>query len=227
MSCHLFAAEVVAAVSCSRACMSQLELRFFFDNEDHVGRWVAKLGFGDATLLQTARVRSAWSAVRLYFQQAEQDRSKVTLADLDSILGDSELRDFKTAFWQRYKLRFPAEVHPSDMVVSRVSRELSKRMLCVFNICEVKNLQFQLTTVQKKRKLGDNLYTEETETDEHVSKDAETYLDKLYILMLAYAIAGAAPFAGVGPNQGEDLGSQLYGLCGGPARCGLGVLVPS
>ena len=70
-------------------------------------------------------------------------------------------------------------------------------MLCVFNIWKVKNLQFQLTTVQKKRKLGDNLYTEETETDEHVSKDAETYLDKLYILMFACAIAGAAPLAGV------------------------------
>ena len=113
------------------------ELRFFFDSEDHVGRWVSKLGLGDATLLQTARVRRAWSAVRLYLQQAEQDRSKVALADLDSILGDSELRDVKTAFWQRYKMRFPAEVHPSDMAVSKVSRELSKRMLCVFNIWKV------------------------------------------------------------------------------------------
>ena len=55
-------------------------------------------------------------------QQAEQDRSKVALAGLDAMLGDSELRDVKTAFWQRYKLRFPS-------VVSRVSRELAKRML--------------------------------------------------------------------------------------------------
>ena len=109
--------EVVAKLQ-SEGLHDLEELRFFFDSEDHVGRWVAKL----ATLLQTARVRRAWSAVRLYFQQAEQDRSKVALADLDSILGDSELRDVKTAFWQRYKLRFPAEVHPSDMVVSRVSR---------------------------------------------------------------------------------------------------------
>ena len=74
------------------------ELRFLFDSEDHVGRWVAKLGLGDATLLQTARVRRMWSAVRLYFQQAEQDRSKVALADLDSMLADSELRDVKQAF---------------------------------------------------------------------------------------------------------------------------------
>ena len=82
-------------------------------------------------------------------------------------------------------------------------------MLCVFNIWKVKNLQFQLTTAQKKRKLGDNLYTEETETDEHVSKDAETYLDKLCILMLAYAIAGAAPLAGVSdPTKERTLGAN-------------------
>ena len=77
--------EVVAKLQ-SEGLQDLEELRFFFDSEDHVGLWVAKLGLGDATLLQTARVRRAWSAVRLYFQQAEQDRSKVALADLDSIL---------------------------------------------------------------------------------------------------------------------------------------------
>ena len=116
--------------------LQDLEELRFFDSEDHIGRWVSKLGLGDATLLQTAHARRAWSAVRLHFQQAEQDRSKVALADLDSMLGDSELRDVKIAFWQRYKLRFPSEVHPSDTVVSRVSRELANRMLCVFNICK-------------------------------------------------------------------------------------------
>ena len=187
---------------------------------------LTKLGLGDATLLQTARVRRAWSAVRLYFQQAEQDRI-LTLFWVTASFGMSRL-----LYGNVTSCGFLAEVHPSDMVVSRVSRELRKRMLCVFNIWKVKNLQFQLTTVQKKRKLGDNLYTEETETDAHVGgcqkygpllgprntrcrlilrtqkgtiiltatpvcKDADTYLDKLYILMLAYAIAGAAPLAGV------------------------------
>ena len=120
------------------------------------------------------------------------------------------MRDVKIAFWQRYKLWFPAEVRPSDMVVSRVSRELTQQVHAVrFQHLEVKNLKFQFTTVQKKRKLGDNLYTEATETDEHVSKDAETYLDKLYILMLAYAIAGAAPLAGVSdPTKERTLGAN-------------------
>ena len=67
--------EVVAKLK-SEGLPDLEELQFFFDSEDHVGRWVSKLVLGDATLLQTARVRRAWSAVRLCFQQAEQDRSK-------------------------------------------------------------------------------------------------------------------------------------------------------
>ena len=43
------------------------ELGFLFDNDEHVGRWVAKIGLGDKTMLETARLRRAWSAVLLYF----------------------------------------------------------------------------------------------------------------------------------------------------------------
>ena len=91
------APEVVAKLK-QEGLANLEELRFLFDNEEHVGRWVAKLSLGDATLLNTARLRRAWSAVRLYFTQSEQDRSKVALADLDSLLEDSELRDVKVAF---------------------------------------------------------------------------------------------------------------------------------
>ena len=66
-------------------------------------------------------------------------------------------------------------------------------MLCVFNLWKVKTLQFQLTTNQKKRKLGENLYTEEADEDEPCQQNMETYLDRLYTLLLAYAIAGVLP----------------------------------
>ena len=85
----------------------------------------------------------------LFYKQAEQGRSKVELSDLDSLLADDELRDVKVAFWKRYHQRFPPEVHPSDSTVSRVSREMAKRVLCVFNIWKVKSLRHQLVTTQK------------------------------------------------------------------------------
>ena len=47
----------------------------------------------------------------------------------------------------------------------RVNREMAKRMLCVFNVWKVRSLQFQLTTVQRKRKLAEGLYTETNEEE--------------------------------------------------------------
>ena len=76
------------------------EFPFLFEDEVKIGMWVSKLSLGDATAIQTARLRRAWTACKAHFQQVEQGRSKVALADLDSpLLEDSELRDVKTQFW--------------------------------------------------------------------------------------------------------------------------------
>ena len=168
------------------------EFRFFFDEESKVEPWVNKLKLGEEQAVQVARVRRAWAAVRLYFQHMAQDRSKVVSSDLDTMLDDTELRDKKMAFWRLYHLKFPAEVHPADATLSRVTREISKRMLCVYNIWKVRTLQFQLHTSTRKRKVGDNLYTEDKEDDDNTPQDWESYLDKLHTLLVAYAMAGTA-----------------------------------
>ena len=180
------------------------EFRFFFHDGSQVDTWVSKIGVTDDKMVQVARLRRAWSAVSLFYQTAEQDRSKVVVADLDSMLDEGELRDSKTAFWKRYRLKFPTEVHPADTTVSRVSRELSKRMLCVFNLWKVKTLQFQLTTNQKKRKLVESLFTEEADEDEPCQQNVETYLDRLYTLLLAYAIAGVMPPQGAVADASKE-----------------------
>eukprot|EP00435_Cladocopium_sp_Y103_P059982 s497_g21.t1 len=172
------------------------EFRFLWATEVAIETWIGKLGLGDKALLQTARVRRAWAAVSLYYRQVEQDRSKVQLSDLDTMLGETELRDTKQQFWRRYKLRFAPEVHPADTTISRVTREIQKRMLCVYGVWTVKTLQFQLTTSQKKRKVGDSLFVEENEEEEACTHDYEHYLDKLYTLLLAYAMAGCAGVTG-------------------------------
>ena len=152
------------------------EFRFLFDSEAEIGIWTARLKPGDQEQLQVARLRRTWSAVKLFYQHAEQDRSKVQASDLETLLGDAELRDIKAAFWARYRMRFPPEMYPSDATLSRISRELSKRMLCVFSVWKVKSLQFQLVTTSKKRKLSDNLFTEELQEEEPVVQDWENYL---------------------------------------------------
>ena len=168
------------------------EFRFLWAPEQAIETWVAKLGLGDKALLMTARVRRAWAAVGLYYRQVEQDRSKIALSDLDTMLGETELRDTKQQFWRRYKMRFPPEIHPADTTISRVAREMQKRMLCVYNIWRVKTLQFQLTTSQKKRKLSEGLFLEDGDDEEVVTHDVDNYLDRLFTLMLAYAMAGCS-----------------------------------
>ncbi|CAE7248146.1 unnamed protein product, partial [Symbiodinium sp. CCMP2456] len=172
------------------------ELRYFFADEGAVDPWLKKTPLGEEHNIQAARLRRCWAAVRMYFSQSEADRSKVALADLDCILGESELRDLKINFWRRYRQRYPPEVHPSDATVSRVSREMVKRMLCIFSVWKVKSLQHQLLSSVKKRKLAPNLYTEDDDPDEAGPRDAESYLDRLFTLCLAYAMAGTMAVSG-------------------------------
>eukprot|EP00439_Symbiodinium_sp_Y106_P077417 s887_g16.t1 len=170
------------------------EFRYFFEPESEIGLWVQKLSLGEHQSLQTARPRRTWAAVKVFFQHADAGRAKVSEADLGDLLDDTALRDMKQQFWRRYKTRFPPELYPSDATLSRVTRELNKRMLCVFSVWKVKSLQFQLVSTSKKRKLGKNLFTEDQELEEVVPRDWESYLDRLQILLTAYSLT---PLAGV------------------------------
>ena len=120
------------------------------------------------------------------------------------MLGETELRDTKQQFWRRYKMRLPPEIHPADTTISRVAREIQKQMLCVYNIWRVKTLQFQLTTSQKKRKLSDGLFIEDGEDEEVVAHDVDNYLDRLFTLLLAYAMAGCTGATGA-PDAAQEL----------------------
>jgi hypothetical protein len=123
------------------------------------------------------------------------------------MLGETELRDTKQQFWRRYKMRFPPEIHPADTTISRVAREMQKQMLRVYNIWRV---QFQLTTSQKKRKLSEGLFIEDGEDEEVVAHDVDYSLDRLFTLLLAYAMAGCAGVTGA-PDAAQELNrrSQL------------------
>ena len=102
-------------------------------------------------------------------------------------------------------MRYPTEQYPSDSTVSRVSQELDKRMLCVMPVWKVKSLQRQLLTTNKKRKLGDGLFTEEPELEEAGPRDAEHYLERLHTFMIAYALVGTSRVTGAPPQKEEEV----------------------
>ena len=63
------------------------------------------------------------------------------------------------------------------------------------------------------------------ETEEVVSHDCGTYLQKLHTLMIAYALAGVTPLPGVGHLTKNSSGCQFYGVCRGTPRRAVAILL--
>ena len=51
------------------------------------------------------------------------------MQDLDKLMDPKDLDQLKTNFWQRYHLRFPAELMAGDDLISRRKRELDQFLL--------------------------------------------------------------------------------------------------
>ena len=97
------------------------EFRFYFTEEKEIDTFIAV----DETLkdqvlrLQVSRLRRAWSAVRRTALRKETRQTTSTVAELDDLLEETDLRNVKVQFWKRYKLRYPADIMPSDQIISR------------------------------------------------------------------------------------------------------------
>ena len=171
------------------------EFRFFFTKEEDIVPFLAKkTDLADKDLM-AARLRRAWHAVRHFGLTREADRAAVSTADLDDLLDEHTLKDTHLSFWRRYKVRFPSEIMPADSLISRVSREMSRRMLMIYNLWLVRNLEYQLTSSKKRKRVGDGLYVDDPDEVVAGSHDFDEYLDKLFTYLLALAISGsgAAP----------------------------------
>ena len=180
------------------------EFRFLFTKEDDVAPFLAKSSDLAERSLQAVRLRRAWHAVRHQATLREADRALVNTADLDDLLDEASLRSVKVSFWARYKDKFPPEVMPADSLVSRCSREMSRRMLMVFPVWSSKNLEHQLSSSQKRRKIADGLYMSEEREPNAGHRDVATYLDKLFTYLLALSIAGIDKAPKAPPSKEED-----------------------
>ena len=107
--------------------MDNLEdFRYYFTEEKEVDAFVAQ----EATLkdqqlrIQVSRLRRAWASVRQMALRREARQSTSTVAEMDDLLCEVDLRNAKVQFWKRYKLRYPADITPCDQIISRCYREL-------------------------------------------------------------------------------------------------------
>ena len=148
-----------------------------------------------------ARLRRAWASVRQTALCKETRQAVTTFAELDDLLGETDLRNVKVQFWKRYKLRYPAEIMPCDQNVSRCFRELDRRMLTVYDIWKVRTLQHQVTTTRKRKKLAEGLYSFEEDCETNVSHNLSSYLANLHTYLLALAITGSVKKTGAPADE--------------------------
>ena len=147
---------------------------------------------------ETSRVRQAWVALRK--KQEEEDKIKARGrddTDLDAVLPQPDLDSLADQFYLRYKVTHPPWMAPSDLVVSRIFKELDKRLLSPKEVWKVKSQSQMQKQVRKVTAVGDMSWTlPMPEDDKREPATIQVYLQKLHTLMLAYAIAGAKPRSG-------------------------------
>ena len=159
--------------------------------------------------LQMARLKRAWVAIRKQGELRDADKSQSQVIDMDEMLDADTLHERKVAFWGRYRLQFPAEITPSDQLISRCSREMDKVLLMVFNIWLVRNLMYQVTSTRKKHKVGDHLWTDVDPEEEAAHQQGiSEYLSRLHTYLLALAIAGIGAAPGAPSASSETLGAD-------------------
>ena len=166
--------------------------------------------------LEAARLRRAWAAVRDAATSNEIKKAMDSTADdLDKMLSRSEMDNLEDLFWTRYKLRFAADMDPSDSLVSRLSREITRRVLTVHCPLKVRTVASQLRSERKTVPITATLQLVEAEAKEPDSTaNVVNYLRGLHILLVAFSKAGSTPVAPA-PDARESRGADttLYVEC--------------
>ena len=161
-------------------------------------------------MLQAGRLRQAWqgakdaeAAAQLFQKRGDED------PDLDTLLGKKDLENLEDLFWARYHHFFSAMEDPSDALVSRLHREIARRTLTVREVWKVSTMAVQQKGEKKRTEIGDNLTLLQDASDEpsmHTVRSTQSYLARLWTLMLGYAKAGCEKRPNA-PDDGEPRGS--------------------
>jgi len=153
-------------------------------------------------LLATSRLRQAWT--RLREDKADQDtiRKKGLLeVDLDEMIPRPELDNLNVMHYTRYKLTWPPERAPADTLVSRYSKEVDKRLLCLGDMWKVRTQSHQQRAKRKKQRVAEDveLLIGDPEDEDNQTQDLVLYLAGLETAMIALSIAGIKPASATPP----------------------------
>jgi len=179
------------------------DFEFAMGAEGDAAALIAAAEVKDNVIQQTSRVRQAWAALRKASNEKEVIKKRgIEDTDMDAILPQPELDKVHDNFWARHRLTFPPDIAPSDLLISRVVKELGKRTLSLREVAKVHTQTHQNKAQRKRAKINADteiLLGEREEAEAVVS--VHGYLNRLLTLMLAYAIAGNKKVQGGLPDE--------------------------
>ena len=189
------------------------DFQFAINKHEDADIIVAAAGIKEenAKMLQGSRIRQAHKAL----VDADKDREALKVKgiqenDLDALLSQPELESLEDFFWRRYKLRLPAWVRPGDVLISRVSREMSKRILSIADVWKTKTLLQQKKAVRKRTRISDSVEVTTGETeDDPVEFSLAKFMELLWTLLLAYVIAGSKARVGAPATEARGADTTL------------------
>ena len=130
-------------------CQSLSDFRYYVHDEselqasilDQCGESVKK------DRIQLVRLRHAWAAC-VQFERSKEQQQTLPQTETDDTLA------LKLGFFQRYHLKYPPELTPSDRLVSKLARQLRRRSMDVQELSKVHGLAYQRTHPAKKQRLA-------------------------------------------------------------------------
>jgi len=143
-------------------------------------------------LVQSGKLGRMLHEYKEAMDNVEKKGGAIAMADLDDLLADVKLVELHDNHWKRNHASFPTGRMPSDALISRLHREITKRQLSVYDLWGVRNRHHQITTSSKKEILGINLWTEVVDNGPSVPHTVEKYLSQMHTYLLALSIAGAS-----------------------------------
>ena len=144
-----------------------------------------------------ARLRRAWKSLRQTKEEQEAVKRKgVDETDLDILLPQPELDTIAARHWARYKLTWPPDIQPSDLLISRVTKEVEKRVLSVRDVTKVKTVAQMQRASRKRLKIADSIeiVQGEMEQDPDIA-NVHAYTQALQTLLIAYSYPGSKQLA--------------------------------
>lgn len=100
--------------------------------------------------LQLSRLRRCWAAT-CQAEASRDDRGSAAPLQLDEeeLLPSGQLMNIRDVFWNRYKLIFPPNYTPSDRMIAKAQRALTKRSLEVIDLWQVRSISSQRLATKK------------------------------------------------------------------------------